>query len=50
MNRLDYAIKRRFMLDSLGPEQKAALKQLLVEHNQEWWDRSTDELKQALEA
>ncbi|EFM09615.1 Protein of unknown function YwhD [Paenibacillus curdlanolyticus YK9] len=50
VNRLDYAIKRRFMLDNLGPEQKTALKKLLVEHNQEWWDRSPDALKQALEA
>jgi len=50
VNRLDYAIKRKFLLDNLGPEQKTALKKLLVEHNREWWDRSSDELKQALEA
>jgi predicted nucleic acid-binding Zn finger protein len=50
VNRLDYAIKRRFMLDGLNAEEKAALKKLLVEHNQEWWDRSPEALKQALEA
>jgi predicted nucleic acid-binding Zn finger protein len=50
VNRLDYAIKRRFMLDGLNAEEKTALKTLLVEHNQEWWDRSSDTLKQALEA
>ena len=48
MNNLDYAIKRRFVLDELGEEEKAALKSLLVEHNAEWWDRSPEELKEAL--
>lgn len=48
VNRLDYALKRRIMLDNLGAEEKAALKALLVSHNEEWWDRSPDVLKEAL--
>lgn len=50
VNKLDYAIKRRIMLSELGPDDKAALKTLLVSHNEEWWNRSSDELKQALES
>ena len=48
VNRLDYAIKRRYMLENLGDVEKAALRKLLVEHNAEWWDRSPAELKEAL--
>jgi hypothetical protein len=48
VNNLDYAIKRRFVLDELGAEEKAALKGLLVAHNAEWWDSSPDVLKEAL--
>ncbi|GIP18804.1 hypothetical protein J40TS1_44460 [Paenibacillus montaniterrae] len=48
VNRLDAAIKRRFMLDNIGPEEKAALRKLLMEHNIEWWDRSPEELKSLL--
>ncbi|MFD0590480.1 YwhD family protein [Paenibacillus sp. GCM10027627] len=48
VNRLDYAIKRRYMLDNLGETEKAALRKLLVEHNSEWWDRSPAELKEVL--
>lgn len=48
VNRMDYAMKRRFMLDELGPEEKAALKTLLISHNEEWWNASPDELKEAL--
>ncbi|MGQ3481553.1 YwhD family protein [Paenibacillus sp. TY11] len=49
VNRMDYALKRRFMLDDLGSEDKAALKSLLISHNEEWWAASPEELKQALE-
>ncbi|MBH5319825.1 YwhD family protein [Paenibacillus sp. GSMTC-2017] len=48
VNRLDYAIKRRYMLDNLGEVEQAALRKLLIEHNAEWWDRSPAELKDAL--
>ncbi|MCQ6561875.1 YwhD family protein [Paenibacillus mendelii] len=48
VNNLDYAIKRRYVLDELSVEEKTALRKLLVEHNAEWWDHSPDALKQAL--
>ncbi|MDQ0091585.1 hypothetical protein J2T12_005023 [Paenibacillus anaericanus] len=49
VNKMDYALKRRIILDGLGAEQKLALKNLLIETNNEWWDRSPEELKTALE-
>jgi len=49
VNKLDYAIKRRVMLEGMDEEAKAALRQLLVSHNEEWWNNSSDELKKALE-
>jgi hypothetical protein len=49
VNRLDAAIKRKFMLDNIGPQEKSALKKLLIEHNAEWYDRSPDALKQLLD-
>ncbi|MNC77062.1 YwhD family protein [compost metagenome] len=48
VNKMDYALKRRIILDGLSTEQKASLKKLLIDTNQEWWDRSPDELKTAL--
>ncbi|RUT28057.1 hypothetical protein EJP77_18760 [Paenibacillus zeisoli] len=49
VNKLDYAIKRRIMLDELGPVEKQALRTLLITHNEDWWNRSSSELKSALE-
>jgi len=49
VNKLDHAIKRRYNLSELGSVERAALRKLLIEHNAEWWDRSPEELKQALE-
>ncbi|GIO14663.1 hypothetical protein J19TS2_42180 [Cohnella xylanilytica] len=48
VNRLDAAIKRKFKLDNIGPEEKAALSKLLQEHNPEWWNNSPEELKELL--
>jgi len=48
VNRLDRAIKRKYMLDNIGPVEKAALRKLLMEHNLEWWERSPEELKALL--
>lgn len=48
VNRLDAAIKRRVLLDNLGPAEKTALRKLLQEHNPEWWERSPQALKDAL--
>ena len=48
VNRLDASLKRKFMLDNIGPTEKEALRKLLVEHNQEWWDNSSQALKDLL--
>ncbi|MFD2117521.1 YwhD family protein [Paenibacillus yanchengensis] len=48
VNKLDYAMKRRVILDELAEQEKEALKKLLMEHNPQWWERSTDELKEGL--
>ena len=48
VNRMDAALKRKFMLDNIGPAEKAALTKLLQEHNAEWWDRSPQALKDLL--
>ncbi|WP_284642850.1 YwhD family protein [Paenibacillus silviterrae] len=48
VNRMDYALKRRVMLENLGPEQKTALRELLKTHSPEMWERSEAYLKDAL--
>lgn len=48
VNRMDDALKRRLKVSELGTVEKEALKSLLVAHNQEMWDNSRDELKEAL--
>ncbi|TVX96849.1 YwhD family protein [Cohnella terricola] len=48
VNRLDAAIKRKYMLDNIGPAEKEALRKLLVEHNEEWWNNSPQTLKDLL--
>lgn len=48
VNLLDRALKRYIILDGLNEQEKAALKKTLIEHNPEWWENSTDELKNGL--
>lgn len=48
VNRMDDALKRRIKVSELGEVEKQALKSLLVAHNQEMWENSKDELKEAL--
>lgn len=48
VNRLDAALKRKYMLDNIGPAEREALRKLLMEHNPEWWDRSPQALKDLL--
>ncbi|MFB9279617.1 YwhD family protein [Cohnella cellulosilytica] len=48
VNRLDASIKRKYMLDNIGPAEKEALRKLLVEHNEEWWNNSPETLKDLL--
>jgi len=48
VNRMDYALKRRIMVENLGAHEKAVLKNLLMEHNPAMWENSNDDLKEAL--
>ncbi|MCZ8514580.1 YwhD family protein [Paenibacillus filicis] len=48
VNRMDYALKRRIMVDNLGPREKALLKRLLIDTDAGMWERSEHELKEAL--
>jgi hypothetical protein len=48
VNLMDRALKRRIVLDGLNEQEKRALKSLLIQHNEDWWNRSSEELKQAL--
>jgi hypothetical protein len=48
VNRMDDALKRRYKLQELPEEAKAALKKFLMTHNPEMWENSKDELKQQL--
>jgi hypothetical protein len=48
VNRMDKAMKRHILVDGLDEGEKAVLRKLLMEHNPEWWARSSDELKSAL--
>jgi hypothetical protein len=48
VNRMDYALKRRIMLDNISGREKAALKKLLMEYNPEMWANSEESLKSAL--
>jgi hypothetical protein len=48
VNRMDAALKRRIKLDGLSDVEKKALRDLLINNNEEMWNNSGDELKQAL--
>lgn len=49
VNLLDKALKRHYILDRLNDKEKQLLRNVLIEHNAEWWENSPDELKQMLE-
>jgi hypothetical protein len=48
VNKMDQAMKRRIVLDGLDATEKAALKKQLVDHNEDWWNRSDEALKAVL--
>lgn len=48
VNKMDYALKRRFIVEGLSEAEKSVLRQRLIDHNPEWWERSPDELKEKL--
>ncbi|MBO8172068.1 MAG: YwhD family protein [Bacillaceae bacterium] len=48
VNNMDYAMKRRIILDGLNETEKKALATFLQEHKPHMWENSSDELKEAL--
>jgi hypothetical protein len=48
VNKMDAAMKRKFILEGLNETEKAALKRQLIEFNPENWERSPDTLKELL--
>lgn len=48
VNRMDYSMKRRIMVEELEPSSKEALRTLLTKHNPAMWENSSEELKKAL--
>jgi hypothetical protein len=48
VNRMDYAMKGRYMVESLNDVEKGALKKLLMEHNPEMWGNSPETFKEQL--
>jgi len=50
VNLMDRALKRRIILDGLNERERELLRQVLIGHNAEWWERSGEELKRQLMA
>ena len=48
VNKMDYAMKRRYILDSLSEKEKENLRTLLSIHKPDMWERSPQELKDML--
>lgn len=48
VNKMDAAMKRKFIFDGLDDKERALLKNQLISHNEEWWNRSDQALKDAL--
>nr|WP_295971781.1 YwhD family protein [uncultured Bacillus sp.] len=49
VNRMDKSIKRHIIVDHMDHKSKAILREFLQRHNADMWDRSADQLKQALQ-
>jgi hypothetical protein len=49
VNRMDYALKGRLMIDGLDDTEKAALRQVLIENSEEMWANSSETLKSGLQ-
>ena len=48
VNKLDYALKRRYVIEGLSEKERALLKATLVSHNEDMWERSPEALKELL--
>ncbi|MBU5350462.1 hypothetical protein AK95_01805 [Paenibacillus sp. LC231] len=49
VNKMDAAMKRKIILDGLGDVEKKALRELLISRNEEWWNASPEEFREALQ-
>ncbi|MCG7420558.1 YwhD family protein [Macrococcus epidermidis] len=48
VNMMDKSMKHKFILDQIGDDNKAVLKDFLMQHNPEMWNNSGEELKSML--
>jgi hypothetical protein len=48
VNRMDYALRGRVLLEDLNEQEKNALRNVLIANNQEIWDATPETIKQAL--
>ncbi|WP_047150738.1 YwhD family protein [Aneurinibacillus tyrosinisolvens] len=48
VNKMDYAMKRRYVLEGLSEKEKQNLRELLEKHNETMWKNAPDELKEKL--
>lgn len=48
VNMMDKSMKHKFILDQIGDDNKAVLKDFLMHHNPEMWNNSGEELKTML--
>lgn len=48
VNRMDKSLKRHILVNHMDEKSKNVLAEFLRNHNKEWWNNSSDELKQGL--
>ncbi|SHE13639.1 YwhD family [Chlamydia abortus] len=48
VNRMDKAMKRHVLVENLNEAEKKLLRDCLINHNPEWWERTGSEIKDAL--
>lgn len=48
VNKMDQAMKRKIILDGLTDSEKKLLRQVLIQHNESWWNQSDEQVKSIL--
>lgn len=48
VNRMDYAMKRRVLVEALSPAERLLLRTCLIQHNRDLWEHANETFKQAL--
>ncbi|KUP04962.1 hypothetical protein Q73_14070 [Bacillus coahuilensis m2-6] len=48
VNKMDKSLKRKIMVGEMDESSKTVLKEFLINHNEEFWNNSSEELKQSL--